>query len=119
MDKLIELFTALSDKINIRIVKLLTKKMCTIFELSEIFEMPDEDILKHIDVLKKAGLISEVKEGKYISYFVKGSGGIFDKYTQEILGSLSKWFNSDEQVMKDYTKARMINRDSIALKRNL
>jgi len=119
MEKLIGLFTVLADRTRIRIVKLLSKKMCTLFELSEIFQMDDREIKEHIDALHKAGLVSEVKDGEFMNYFVKGSGAIFDKYTSDVLGVISKHFNSDEVILKDYTKARMIDRKELAKKRGI
>ncbi|MGE3062773.1 MAG: ArsR/SmtB family transcription factor [bacterium] len=119
MDKLITLFSVLSDKTRIRIIKLLSKKMCTMFELSEIFGINDDELKPHIDSLHHAGLISEVKDGEFVNYFVKGSGAIFDKYTADVLNVIAKHFNSDEIILKDYTKARMIDRKELAKKRGI
>jgi len=119
MDKLITLFSVLSNKLRIRIVKLLIKKMCTAFELCEIFQTSDEEMKMHLDDLRHAGLISEVKDGDFITYFVKGTGAIYDKYTQDVLNIISKHFNSDDVILNDYTKARTLNRNEIAKKRGL
>jgi predicted transcriptional regulator len=119
MDKLILLFTVLSDKIRIRIVKLLIKKMCTSFELAEIFQTTDDEMKAHLNELRHSGLISEVTDGEFVTYFVKGSGAIFDKYTQDVLNIISKNFNSDEVVLNDYTKSRTMNRDEVAKKRGI
>lgn len=119
MDKLISLFAVLSDKIRIRIVKLLMKKMCTSFELAEIFQTTDEEMKTHLNELRHSGLISEVKDGEYVTFFVKGTGAIFDKYTQDVLNIVSKNFNSDEVVLNDYTKSRTMNRSEVAKKRGI
>ncbi|MDD3803880.1 MAG: ArsR family transcriptional regulator [bacterium] len=119
MEKLISLFSVLCDKTRIRIIKLLSKKMCTMFELAEVFQMNDVELKPHIDALRHAGLVSEVKDGQFINYFVKGSGAIFDKYTSDVLNLVSKHFNSDETVLKDYTKARMIDRKELAKRKGI
>lgn len=118
MEKLIKIFLALSDEISIRTVKLLIKKMCTIFELSEIFSV-DEKILKEkLDKLMEVGIVSKINDGKYEVYFVKNSGSIFDKYAKDIVNLVSGYFNSDKVILDDYQKARTLNRDEIFKKRN-
>jgi len=51
-----------------------------------------------------------------MTYFVKASSSVFNKYTSDILNMISKWFNSDSSVINDYTKARMLNREKAAEK---
>ncbi|MDI6700776.1 MAG: winged helix-turn-helix domain-containing protein [bacterium] len=118
MDKLIKIFIALSDEISIRIVKLLIKKMCTIFEISEIMSKDEDYIKERLDKLMDVGIVSKINDGKYEVYFVKNTGSIFDKFAKDIVKLLSGYFNSDKVILDDYQKARSINRDELFKRRN-
>ncbi len=117
MEKLIKIFMALSEELSIRIVKLLTKKMCTIFELVEIFDEPENRLEEILNRLIQSGIVSKVNDGKYEVYFVKNTGSIFDKFAKDIVQLLSGYFNSDPLILKDYQKARSINRDELFKKK--
>ena len=72
MDKEIELFKALSDATRLKIVWLLTnidEKIC----VSEIVEVLDEyqyNVSRHLKILKNVKLVEEVKEGKWVFYYL-------------------------------------------------
>lgn len=63
-----ELFQALSDPFRIRIVRLLHKvrgELC-LCELSEALNEPEYKLSRHIKILRSAGLLTSVRDGKWI-----------------------------------------------------
>lgn len=72
MERYLDLFKALSDATRLKIVWLLTnidKKIC----VSEIVEVLDEyqyNVSRHLKILKNAKLVQEVKEGKFVFYYL-------------------------------------------------
>jgi len=62
MEDVVKLLNAIADTISLRIIKLLTKKMCTDFELAEIMGVEISIIRDKIELLKKAGIVSEVND---------------------------------------------------------
>ena len=61
-------FKALSDSTRREILNLLTSGSMTAGEIGERFSMTGATISHHLSVLKRAGLISDEKKGKYICY---------------------------------------------------
>lgn len=116
MEEAVKILRAVAEPLNMRIIKLLTKKMCTDFELAEVLKTDISVIHEKTELLKNAGIVSIVNDGKYMNYFVKASSSVFNKYASDVLNMLSKWFNSDADVIADYTKVRMLDRERTAEK---
>ncbi|MDW5290325.1 metalloregulator ArsR/SmtB family transcription factor [Formosa sp. PL04] len=72
MEEQVKVFKALSDINRLKIIWLLTnidEKIC----VSEIVEVLDEyqyNVSRYLKALKKAKLIEEVKEGKWVFYYL-------------------------------------------------
>ena len=62
------LFKALNDENRRKILDLLKEKDMTAGEISEKFNMSKPAISHHLDLLKKADLITGEKKGQYIVY---------------------------------------------------
>lgn len=63
-----ETFKALSDKTRREILNMLKKRNMTAGDIAESFSMTQATISHHLSVLKDAGLVSDRREGKYITY---------------------------------------------------
>ncbi len=63
-----EVFAALSDPTRIRIVRLLlaTKNEVCLCELSDSLAEPEYKLSRHVKVLKSAGIITSVRDGKWV-----------------------------------------------------
>ena len=63
------LFKALSDPTRLRCLLLLSKKteLC-VCELTQVLSLPQPKISHHLAALRKAGLVSDRKEGLWIHY---------------------------------------------------
>jgi ArsR family transcriptional regulator len=87
MDKQIEIFKALSDTTRLKIVWLLTnidEKIC----VSEIVEVLDEyqyNVSRHLKILKNAKLVEEVKEGKWVFYYLTPIKNEFRQMIQDAI----------------------------------
>ena len=68
-----ETFKALSDPIRREILTLLKNGRLSAGEIGSHFEMTGATISYHLSILKKAGLIFESKEKKYIYYTLNTS----------------------------------------------
>lgn len=76
----IEVFKALSDLTRLKIMWLLLSidsKIC-VSEIIDVLGENQYNISKHLKILKKAGLVYEKKEGKWIFYHYRSSIGYFD-----------------------------------------
>jgi ArsR family transcriptional regulator len=65
-----EVFKALNDPVRREILKLLRKKDLTAGEIVEKFDISGASISHHLDKLKRAGLVSNVKKGQFVLYSI-------------------------------------------------
>ena len=78
-----EIFKALNDPARREILKMLQKQDMTAGEIAARFEMTAPSISHHLDKLKRAGLVTTVKQGQYIHYSINTT--IIDEIIQYIL----------------------------------
>ncbi len=67
------LFKALNDETRRQIVDLLKDKDMNAGEISNHFNISKPSISHHLDILKRADLISSVKKGQFIQYSLNTS----------------------------------------------
>ena len=62
------LFKALNDPTRRRILDMLKEKDMTAGEIADAFNISKPSISHHLDLLKRAGLISSTREGQFLRY---------------------------------------------------
>ena len=69
IDDVREIFYALSDKIRLKIIKLLTEneEIC-VCKFQEIFKLPQPNLSFHLSILRKAKLVNTRKKGTWTFY---------------------------------------------------
>lgn len=65
-----ETLHAVADPVRREILRMLKRHTHTAGELSAAFPITDAAVSRHLSVLKKAGLVSAEREGKYIRYAI-------------------------------------------------
>ena len=83
-----EVFEALSDKNRRKILEILKKKDMYAGEILEFFNIRGSSLSHHLDVLKKAGLVTSEKEGKYVYYSLNSS--FLERALAKFLNNLKK-----------------------------
>lgn len=68
----VEIFKALSDETRIRIMKLLAgcKKPICVCEVVDSLQLPQYVISRHLNVLRRAGLVEDSRDGTWVSYSI-------------------------------------------------
>lgn len=100
-----EIFQALSDPYRIRIIRLMQKvdgELC-LCELSEALDEPEYKLSRHIKILKSCGLISSIRDGKWIYHSLISD----KKFLKSIFKSLDEFPDKGQQTlldMKRFTK---------------
>lgn len=61
-------FKALSDPTRQEILQMLTKGRMSAGDIGAHFDMTGATISHHLNTLKQAGLVEDIREGKYIYY---------------------------------------------------
>lgn len=99
-----EIFQALSDPCRIRIVRLMidSKSEICLCELSESFAEPEYKLSRHIKILKSSGIISSVRDGKWIYHSL-----VADKlYLKSILKAIGLFPDTNKQAASDLANFR-------------
>jgi len=78
-----DIFKALNDPARREILKMLQKQDMTAGEIASKFEMTAPSISHHLDKLKRAGLVTTIKQGQFIHYSINTT--IIDDILQYIL----------------------------------
>jgi len=78
-----DIFKALNDPARREILKMLRKNDMTAGEIAAKFEMTAPSISHHLDKLKRAGLVTTVKQGQFVHYSINTT--IIDDLLQYVL----------------------------------
>ena len=62
------LFKALNDDTRRQILELLKEKNRTAGEIADAFNISKPSISHHLDILKRADLVSSIKKGQFVEY---------------------------------------------------
>jgi len=73
MKELLNIFKALSDETRLRIMKLLERGELCVCDIVTAFDMIQPKVSFHLGVLKKAGLVKDRKQGKWMHYRIDDS----------------------------------------------
>lgn len=65
-------FSALSDVTRLKIIHLLTEHEMCVCELEDRLGMSQPAVSHHLRILRKAGMISNKRKGKWMYYFIIG-----------------------------------------------
>jgi ArsR family transcriptional regulator, arsenate/arsenite/antimonite-responsive transcriptional repressor len=68
MKKLVETAQAIFDLSRLQVIKLLQIREMCVCELAEILNLSSPRISQHLAVLRRAGIVKERREGKWIFY---------------------------------------------------
>lgn len=110
MNELIKIFKALSDHNRLRIVKMLEEKSMCVCEITEILQLANSTVSKHLSILRNAGLIISEKEGRWINYKLNPNPPHYADALEEMIRT---WINDDTIISQDKEKARKTDRNQI------
>lgn len=75
----VEAFQSLADPTRLRIVRLLAdgeKELC-VCELVDALEVPQHNVSRHLAVLRRSGLLTERKDGRWVYYGLSPKPSVF------------------------------------------
>lgn len=102
--KLDEFFAALADRTRLRLLNLMRDgEVCVCF-FAETLATNNPKISRHLAYLKRAGLVTGRREGKWIHYSLSAPK---DDQAAEMFASLLKTLETDKEMQAD--RAALIN----------
>lgn len=114
MNNTVKIFKALADSNRMRILKMLELRHLCVCEITEVLNFATSTISKHLSILREAGLIEDIKDGKWVEYRLNRESK--DPEITKILSLLPDWLKEDEVVKKDAEKVKTADRNVICNK---
>jgi len=103
----LKVFKALSDKNRLTIVKILEVKPMCVCEITAALDLAPSTVSKHLSLLNEAGLIQDLKDGKWVNYSLVPCPSPFVK---EMMRFLSASLKDDPELFPYMEKARKADR---------
>jgi ArsR family transcriptional regulator len=93
-----QFFMALADRTRLRILNLIGKdELCVCFFV-EILDELQPKISRHLAYLRKAGLVTARRDGKWMHYRVAEPA---DPLAARVLGDMMAWLAEDREMQRD------------------
>jgi ArsR family transcriptional regulator, arsenate/arsenite/antimonite-responsive transcriptional repressor len=108
MERLSQIYSMLSDRNRLRILKLLEQKPMCVCELTYVLGIRQPSVSRHLRKLKEVDLIDSRQDRQWHEYFINRKG---DEYSRIAIGNLSGWLNNDPVIIEDLKKVTQANRD--------
>lgn len=71
MNDLADVFKALGDEVRLEIIRMLAGKELCVCDILEAFDKSQSTISHHLKILKYAGVVEDIRDGKWIYYRIK------------------------------------------------
>lgn len=98
-------FTALADRTRRRLLNLMREHEICVCFFTEVLDVSQPKISRHLAYLRNAGIVSARRDGKWMYYRIVEPE---DFYAAQILQDTLDWLKSQERMQKDYEKLNMI-----------
>lgn len=92
------LFRALADRTRLRLLNLMGEDEICVCFLVEGLRMNQPKISRHLAYLRRAGLVSARREGKWMHYRVAEPP---DQHAARIFGEVREWLRQDTEMQRD------------------
>jgi ArsR family transcriptional regulator len=97
LNNLLEFFKAMANPFRLKIARMVCMEPRYSYEIEELFECERSNITKHLNILKKAGVIKPYKEGRKTLYVMQA------KYIKSLLKCIDQ---------EQYLQAKMEHENS-------
>ncbi|MFC1550206.1 ArsR/SmtB family transcription factor [Candidatus Neomarinimicrobiota bacterium] len=105
------LFKALADTSRVRIIKMLEVKSLCVCELTEILQLATSTVSKHLSILKNAGLVIDIKDGRWVNYQLNRREK--PDLIRDTINLINKSSDSSAIFKADTGQVRTVDRDII------
>ncbi len=98
-------YIALADRTRRRILNLIRQQEVCVCFLTEVLDISQPKISRHLAYLRKAGIVSARRDGKWMYYSIVEPE---DFYAARILHGTLDWLKSEDRMQKDYQRLTLI-----------
>jgi len=111
MKPLLKIFKALSDANRLRILKMLEIRPLCVCEITDVLQLANSTVSKHLSILRDADLILDEKDGKWVNYQLNTE--ISDILKRQILAIIKNELTDDGIILSDLQKVKSVDRNVI------
>ena len=98
-------FIALADRTRRRILNLIREQEICVCFFTEVLDISQPKISRHLAYLRNAELVAARRDGKWMYYRITQPE---DFYARQILQDTLEWLASQERMQKDYEKLTLV-----------
>jgi len=107
LDEVAGLFGALGNANRLRILKMLQERSLCVCEITEVLGLSAPTVSRHLSLLRDAGLISDHRDGRFVTYELEVSGGPLAAGLADLLRT---WGAENPTVQRDTERAGSVDR---------
>ncbi len=112
MEKILNIFKALSDENRLRILLMLRQRPLCVCEITEVLNIALSTISAHLKLMKNYGLLINEKDGRWVTYRLDEK----NDFLNSILQKIEKKLKNNRIIMRDRELISKLNREICALK---
>ena len=98
-------YIALADRTRRRILNLIRKQEICVCFFTEVLDISQPKISRHLAYLRRAGIVSARRDGKWMYYSIVEPE---DSHAAQILHGTLDWLKADERMQKDYERLTLV-----------
>lgn len=98
-------FTALADRTRRRILNLMREQEICVFFFTEVLDVSQPKISRHLAYLRNAEIVTARRDGKWMYYRIVQPE---DVHARRILQKTLDWLASQERMQQDYEKLALV-----------
>src|SRR5258708_40344233 len=96
-----QFFSALADRTRLRLLNLMgDDEVCVCFFV-EVLDMNQSKVSRHLAYLRKAGIVSVRRQGKWMHYRIVSPE---NELAAQVLNEVRNWLSQDEKMRQDRTR---------------
>lgn len=92
-------FSSLADKTRLRLLNLMRQNEVCVCFFTEVLGESQPKISRHLANLRKAGIVSSRRDGKWIHYKIRTPE---NGHAARVLADTLKWLESQDEMQADY-----------------
>ncbi len=111
MREITEKFKALSDPNRIRIIKMLQQRSMCVCEIQAVLKLATSTVSKHLQILRNAGFIYDIKEQKWVNYYINEKTN--DPIITSLLAIVHEKISDPNTVATDLKLVETVDRNQL------
>lgn len=116
MREYVKIFKALSDANRLRILNMLQVRPLCVCEMQNVLKLAPSTVSKHLSILRDAGFIYDVKENKWVNYYIESDTS--EEMIKSLLALLQNNIPSQAQAAKDRERVAKVDRNQLCQTNN-